>query len=133
MRNFIQILPEVAVVVAIVGAILFTGLAFRNPFRPRWLQRDFMSVAAALVISGAVCFGAGYMIAGSIAAGFDVATAFVVTIAAFGAAGYALARGFDIGERLRRSDAGQSPFYPHPWTEALKRAWQRQFRGRAGT
>lgn len=111
MRNVIQILPEVAVVVAIVGAILFTGLVFRNPFRPSWLRRDVTSIAAALAISGAVCFGAGYMIAGTIAAGFDVVTALVLTLAVFIGSGLAIARGFDIGGRLRLADAGLSPFH----------------------
>jgi hypothetical protein len=132
MLKLVHILPEVAVVVAIVGAILFTGLVFRNPFRSKWLQRESMSVAAALGIAAAVCFGAGTMIAGAVAAGFGVAAAIVLTIAAFGGAGYAIVRGFHIGERLRRADAGQSPFYPQPGLETLRRLWQRQFRGRAG-
>ena len=128
MLKLVHILPEVAAVIAIVGAILFTGLAFRNPLRPKWLQRDSMSVAAALGIAAAVCFGAGYMIAGAVAAGFGVATAIGMTVAAFGGAGYAIVRGFHIGERLRRADAGQSPFYPQPGLEALRHP----FRHRAG-
>lgn len=132
MRSVIQILPEVAVVVLIVGAILFTGLAFRNPFRSAWLRRDMMSVAAALAISGAVCFGTGYMVSGAIAAGFDVGTALALTLAVFIVAGYAIVRFFDIGERLRRADAGQSPFYPHAGLEALRRLWHPHSKPSAG-
>jgi hypothetical protein len=132
MLKLVHILPEVAVVVAIVGAILFTGLVFRNPFRSKWLQRESMSVAAALGIAAAVCFGAGTMIAGAVAAGFGVAAAIVLTIAAFGGAGYAIVRGFHIGERLRRADAGQSPFYPQPGLETLRRLWQRHSEPPAG-
>lgn len=131
MRSLIQILPEVVVLVAIIGAILLIVLAFRNPFRPKWLRRDSMSVAAALLFSAAVCFGLGNMISGSVNAGIDVATAIALTVAVFIGAAYGLARTIDMGERLRRSDAGESPFYPHPWTEGLRRVWQRQFRGGA--
>jgi hypothetical protein len=132
MLKLVHILPEVAVVFAIVGAILFTGLVFRNPFRSKWLQRDLMSVAAALGIAAAVCFGAGTMIAGAVAAGFGVAAAIVMTIVAFGVAGYAIVRGFDIGERLRRADTGQSPFYPHSGLEALRRLWHPHSKPPAG-
>lgn len=126
MSSIIQILPEVAVVVALVGTILFTGLAFRNPLRASWLHRDSASTAAALAISSAVCFGAGYMIAGSIAAGLGVATAIGLTIAAFLGSGYVMWRFFDVGERLRRADAGQSPFYPQPGLEALRHPFRRR-------
>lgn len=132
MPSLIQILPETAVIFVIAGAILLTGLVFRNPFRPRWLHRDSASTLAALAISAAVCFGAGYFIAGTFAAGFDIAVVLVLTPAVFLAAGYAIWRGFDIGERLRRADAGQSPFYAHPATETLRRAWPRHPAGPAG-
>ena len=125
--TFLQILPEMAVVVAIVAAILFAGVAYRNPFRPRWMDRDWASTAAALAISSAVCFGAGYMIAGSISAGLGVPTAVGLTVALFLAAGYVIWRLFDVGERLRRADAGQSPFYAQPGL-----ALRHPFRRRAG-
>lgn len=125
--NLLQILPEMAAVVAIVAAILFTGVAYRNPFRPRWMYRDSASTAASLAISSAVCFGAGYMISGSISAGLGVATAIGLTVALFLGAGYVIWRLFDIGERLRRADAGQSPFYAIPGL-----ALRHPFRRRAG-
>jgi hypothetical protein len=124
--NFFQILPEMAALVAIVAAILFVGVAYRNPFRPQWMYRDSASTVAALAISSAVCFGAGYMIAGSIAAGFGVATAIGLTVALFLGAGYAIWRLFDIGGRLRRADAGQSPFYSQPAFEALRHPFRRR-------
>jgi len=124
--SFIQILPEMAVVVAIVAAILFVGVAYRNPFRPRWMYRDSASTAAALAISSAVCFGAGYMIAGSIAAGLGVATAIGLTVVVFLGSGFAIWRVFEIGERLRRADAGQSPFYGQPGLEALRHPFRRR-------
>jgi hypothetical protein len=132
MLAFIQILPEAAVIVAIIGAILFTVLAFRNPMRPKWLRGDAIAVAASLAIAAMVCFGIGNMISGGIEAGFDVGTALVLTIVVCIVAGYAMVRGFRIGERLRRSDAGESPFYSVAGTDTLKRTWQRRFRGGAG-
>ena len=130
MPSIFQILPEMAVIAAVVGAIALTGLAFRNPFRPTWLRSDWTSTVASLAIAAAVCFASGYMIAGSVVAGFGVATAIVLMLAVYAVAGYAVVRGFEMGERLRRSDAGQSPFYPHPGIEAVRRALQ--FRTRAG-
>ena len=124
--SFLQILPEMAVVVAIVAAILFTGVAYRNPSRPRWMYRDSASTAASLAISAAVCFGAGYMIAGGIAAGLGVATAIGLTIAVFLGAGIVIWRLFDVGERLRRADAGQSPFYAQPGLGALRHPFRRR-------
>lgn len=132
MLSVIQILPEAAIIVVIIGAILFTVLVFRNPNRPRWLRGDAMPVAASLAIAAIVCFGIGNMISGGIEAGFDVGTAFVLTILVCVVTGYAMMRGFRIGERLRRSDAGESPFYPVAGTDTLKRSWQRRFRGGAG-
>lgn len=132
MLSFIQILPEAAIIVVIIGAILFTVLAFRNPQRPGWMQGDAMPIAASLAIAAIVCFGIGNMISGGIAAGFGVATAFGLTIAVCIGAAYAMVRGFRIGERLRRSDAGESPFYAVAGSDTLGRSWQRRFRGRAG-
>jgi len=126
MSSIIHILPEAAVVVILVGAILFSGLAFRNPSRAQWLHRDSAATGAALAISAAVCFGAGYMIAGSIAAGWSVATAIVLTIAVFLGSGVVIWRVFAIGERLRRADAGQSPFYPQPGFEVLRHPFRRR-------
>lgn len=126
MSSIIQILPEVAVVVALVGAILFTGLAFRNPLRSRWLHRDSAATGAALAISGAVCFGAGYMIAGTIAAGLGVAMAIGLTVAVFLGSGFATWRVFEIGQRLRSADAGLSPFYAQPGFEALRHPFRRR-------
>lgn len=126
MSSILQILSEVAVVAALVGAILFTGLAFRNPSRARWLHRDSAATGAALAISASVCFGAGYMIAGSIAAGWSVATAIGLTIAAFLGSGFAIWRVFEIGERLRRADAGLSPFYAQPGFGALRHPYRRR-------
>lgn len=132
MLSYIQLLPEAAIIVVIIGAILFTVLAFRNPQRPRWLRREAMAVTASLAIAAVVCFGIGNMISGAIEAGFGVATAFVLTIVVCIVAGYAMVRGFHIGERLQRSDAGESPFYSGAGTDTAKRIWQRRFRSGAG-
>ena len=132
MRSLLQILPEMAVVVAIVCAILFIVLAFRDPFRPNWLRWNSMAVAASLLVAVAVSFGFGVLVSGSVAAGFDAGSAILLSIAVAGGAGYAIARGVGMGERLRRCDDGQSPFYPLAAPEGLKRAWQRQFGKGAG-
>ena len=127
MTSLLQILPEVAAVVVIVCAILFVVLAFRDPFRPNWLRWNWMAVAASLLVAVAVSFGFGLMISGGVAAGFGAGTMILMTIAVAGGAGFVVARGVGIGERLRRSDAGQSPFYPLAAPKALRSVWQRQF------
>jgi hypothetical protein len=132
MSAFIQILPEVAILVAVIGAILFLVLAFRNPLRPQWLHWNAMPIAASLLVAAAVSGGIGIMIAGSVAAGFNAGNAILLTLAVAGGAGYAMVRGLHIGERLRRSDAGQSPFYLPAGANALTRVWRRQFGGGAG-
>lgn len=132
MLSIIQILPEAAIVVVIIGATLITVLAFRNPLRSKWLRRDMTATAASLVIAAAACFGIGNMISGAVSAGFSAATAIVLTLAICAGAGYALMRGLHMGERLRRADAGESPFYSVAGADTLKRTWQRKFRGGAG-
>ena len=132
MLSVIQILPEAAIVVVIIGATLFMVLAFRNPLRSKWLRGDTTATAASLVIAAAACFGIGNMISGAVSAGFGAATALVITLAICAGAGYALMRGLQIGERLRRADAGESPFYRVAGADTLKRTWQRRFRGGAG-
>ena len=132
MNTLFQILPEMAAVVAIVFGILFTVLSFRDPFRPQWMQRNWTAVAASLLIAVAVSFGLGLMISGAVSAGIPAGYAILLALAVAGGSGLALVRVLAIGERLRRCDAGQSPFQGIAVPDALRRLWQRQFRGRAG-
>lgn len=127
MQNLIQILPEAALLMAIVGVIQLVVLVFRNPFRPRWLTRDWAASSAGVAIATAVGFGLGAMITGGHAAGFSAGAAIGLTLAIGFGTGYAIWRGFGIRERLRRADAGQAPFYPVATPGLLGRGCRGQF------
>ena len=132
MYNLIQLLPELILVAAVPVVLQLIVLAFRNPFRSRWLRRDWAAIAAALAIAALVSVMIGVAIAGGMAAGLGLGGAALLTAATGIGAGYAFRRAFDIGERLRRADQGQSPFYRPAAFAPLARGWRRPFGGGAG-
>ena len=132
MSKLFQILPEIALLVGVFGAMLFVILVFRDPTRPTWLRWNWVAVAASIAIAAAFTVALGTMIAASVSAGFGVGSAILLTVAIAGAAGYAMVRGFNLGERLRRCDAGQSPFSSPAGIEVPKPAGQPPFKGPAG-
>lgn len=132
MNTLIQILPETVLLAAIAGAIQLVTLAFRNPFRPDWLRRDWVGSAAAIAIAAAISLGLGVMVTGVLAAGFGAGAAVAFTLAIGFAAAYAIWRGFGVGERLRRADAGQSPFAGFPGAGLLARGSRTRFGKAAG-
>jgi len=132
MSKLFQILPEIAVLVGVIGAILFVVLVFRDPSRPQWLRWNWVAIAASIAVAAVFTVALGVMIAASVSAGFGVGSAILLTVAIAGAAGYAMVRGFNIGARLRRCDAGQSPFSSRAADEAPKPSGQPAFKGPAG-
>lgn len=106
------------ILVAIVAGIQLTILIFRNKARPHWLRSRLADTTAALVISTAFAMGLGNEFAAMIATGMSPLVAIVVVPLVYAAATYAFWRLFNCRERLRRADAGQSPFRLHGVAEA---------------
>lgn len=105
-----------ALAVGIVSVVTFVAVAallvvvFRNPFSPAWLKRDGPAITASVLMSGAVAGVTGLTISSLVGAGLHMISAAILTIALFTLSGIAVGRLFHVRERLRRADAGQSPF-----------------------
>jgi len=101
---------NLAGLIGVSAATLLTALILRNPFLPRWLQNEATAHAASLVLTAGAFFAV--MNAATGLAESNIHYGIISIIVAGVAAGstYALWKAFDIGERLARADAGQSPF-----------------------
>jgi hypothetical protein len=111
MLYLLAALGETITLVAVVTAIVFCVLGFRNPFRPAWMKRAGIDNLAAMGIAAALAFVIGFEISGLAAAGLPAAYAMAFTIALVIGTAFAVIRLLGVGERLRRADAGESPFY----------------------
>lgn len=110
----VQLSLVIAVVasIALVGLIALFGLLFRGPACPAWLRRDSAASAVSVLVSGAL-FGVGaYLISSLLDAGLTIIAAVAVSVGLLIGSGMTVVRLFRIKERLRRADAGQSPFGP---------------------
>ena len=96
--------------VATVAAILGMLLVLRNPHRPRWMQSEFAAQAASLVLVTATAGCVAYAMIVFQGLGHSLTIAAGTTFGVMFAAGYLLWRIFHIGLRLKRADAGHSPF-----------------------
>ena len=114
MSTLALLLAETAILIAVVSAIQLTVLVFRNPFRPAWLKMSGTDAVAAVAIAAGVSIATAGEIAGLIAAGVNAFAAIGITVALSVGVGVFNWRVFRCGERLRRADAGQSPFGPLP-------------------
>lgn len=111
MKTIALVSAEIVAVVATIGLVLLLLLVFRNPLRPAWLKKGGAEAAAATAIVAMLSFSMAFLIAGLARAGVDALVAMAFAIALAGGAWWGLWRLFAIGERLRRADAGQSPFH----------------------
>jgi hypothetical protein len=110
MNTSLVILAYTAGLIAVISAMQLALLAFRNPLRSEWLKKAGADTVTCVAMTAGLSFATAYEIAGLIAAGANVFVAIGVTIALiFGVALFNW-RVFRFGERLRRADAGHSPF-----------------------
>jgi hypothetical protein len=96
--------------VGISAATLLAGLMLRDPFVPGWLKSEAVAVAAGLVLTAGAMMAIGFALAGLIAANIHYSVAVLVVSLVLAASPYVLWKAFNVGERLARADAGQSPF-----------------------
>lgn len=111
MLYLLAALGETITLVAVVAGIIFCVLAFRNPFRSAWMKRGGIDNLAATGIATALAFAVGFQISGLVAAGLPAVYAMGFTVALILVTAFLVIRLFGVGERLRRADAGESPFY----------------------
>src|SRR5690606_12681976 len=103
---------ELAFVAIVVSAIQLLVLIFRNPYRPHWLRYGGTEAVAVLLIVAGITLSVATLVTGLVGAIGNVFASLI--IAAFIPIAVAMVnqRVFRIGERLRLSDAGASPFGP---------------------
>ncbi len=110
MTSLVSVVISLFGLVAISGAVLLTALVLRNPLGPKWLRDETVAYAAALVLTVGVCVAIPNAAAGLIDANIYYGVAVILTGAALVASSYILWNSFNIGERLERTESGQSPF-----------------------
>lgn len=115
MKAIFAVVAETAALVTVVGVIQFLVLFFRSPHRPRWLRTELMEIVTANSFVLALTFGIAAELSGLVAGGANAFLAIALTAAIVLGSAFAIWRIFGVGERLRRADAGESPFYPMRW------------------
>lgn len=112
MQTIVSLIVELAFVAIVVCAIQFIVLVFRNPHRPQSLRYGGTEAVAVLFIVAAVTLSIATLVSGLVGAGVNVFASLIIAAIVPIAVAIANQRLFKIGERLRRSDAGVSPFAP---------------------
>ena len=115
MTLLLNLLAALAGLAAAVGITLATLLVLRNPHNSGWMKSDFAAQMAGVVLVALIAGILAWAMAGMIDAGLSIASAALLTAATVGGFGWLLWTTFRVGERLKRADAGRSPF------EALER------------
>ena len=110
---------ELAAVIAAVLVCQFVVLLFRDPHRHAILRIDATQTLAAVALVALACLAVGSLIAGLVDAGVNVFATLGVAAALPLVTAFAGERAFRIRERLRRADAGESPFHL-PGRDALR-------------
>jgi len=112
MNTLLALVVYIVALIAAVSVFQLTVLAFRNPFRPTWLNKAGAESIAATANVGSLSVSTAFEIAGLIAAGFNAFFALAITMALIFGVVIFNWHIFRYGERLRRADAGHSPFEP---------------------
>lgn len=110
MTTILAIGAETLAVAAIIIAFQLAILAFRNPFRPRWLGRFGLETITATAFAAALPVGLGFQMSGIMAAGASFPTAAALAAVLFVGMGLVSMWFLQMRRRLRLADAGQSPF-----------------------
>ncbi len=106
----ISILAELIVTAGVVCATQFLVLAFRNPHRHAWLRTTFAESVAVIGIVMGLALTISLLISTLVGSGVNVLVAMGIGIAVPVAVALLNERLFHLRARLRRADAGQSPF-----------------------
>jgi hypothetical protein len=114
MASLVSAAINVLVLIAVSGAVLLTALVLRNPLGPKWLRNEAAAQAAGLVLTAGVCVAISNAVAELVDANIHYSIAVILTGAFFAASSYMLWRAFNVGGRLKRTEAGRSPFAREP-------------------
>lgn len=110
MTTILAIGAETMMVAAIVIGFQLAVMAFRNPFRPRWLGRFGLETFTATGFAAATPVALGMQISEIMAAGATFPTAAALAITLIVGTGVVSMWVLQTPRRLRLADSGQSPF-----------------------
>jgi hypothetical protein len=110
MEMLLSLAAEFALVIIAVSAVQFLVLVFRNSRRPAWLRHSFIESTAVITIVMGITLTVAILASGLIASGINVMVSLAIATVLPIAVAIANWRIFRVGERLRRADAGASPF-----------------------
>lgn len=121
MLAIMTVLAELIFLLIVAAGIPVILLAFRNQHRSALLRRGGVEAVAANLIAIGIVFAFGLLIAGLTGAGMNALYAIMVSAVTFFTAATVIWKLFGVRERLRRADAGQSPFYAPDWIKRPSR------------
>ncbi|MEX0693117.1 MAG: hypothetical protein WD075_01605 [Rhodospirillales bacterium] len=110
MMSIITMLTTTIGITLAVAAFLLAVLALRNPHNPSWVFGEAFSQLTALLMTTGISAALAVAVESFYSVGMNVATALCVTAGIAVVTGAILYALFDIGERMRRADAGRSTF-----------------------
>lgn len=90
--------------------VLLAMVGLRNPHNPAWLRSEEAAHAASFVLVVLISMVFAWAVTGLTEAGLRIAAAMPIALAVIVISGAVLWFAFNVGERLRRADAGRSPF-----------------------
>ena len=105
--------------VAMSALTLLAMLILRNPLFPKWLQNEAVAQALSLALTGVIFIAVIDAVAELGAANIPYGVFVVIVVGVPAGAAFILWKLFNIGGRLARADAGQSPFTHRQPTPAL--------------
>lgn len=111
MSEITTLIAATVLLVALVGAIQFIVLAFRDPFRPAWLKRGGVENVTAVTVTTSISFAVGFEIVALLGAGVTAFAAIAIAPLIAIVSAVVLWKAFHCGERLERTDAGLSPWH----------------------
>jgi len=110
MEALVSLAAANVILLAVLCSIQLVILAFRNPFRPSWFKRHGLDNVVAVAIAAGMSFAIAFEITSLIASGLPAIIAIAAAPLIALVMAYASWRLLDGSERLKRADAGQSPF-----------------------
>lgn len=110
MQNLVLHVFTAAGLGAGIALFLLAVLALRNPHNPDWVQGEAFSQLACFLLTAGLAATIAAGVNEFHTAGLSVPAAMAASAVVIGVAIFLICTLFRFGERLRRADAGRSPF-----------------------
>lgn len=110
MRSVVVFSAEIGALVLAVAACYVLLLLYRNPHRPKWLDRELASSTFAI---GGLCvliLALAWFVKSLVSAGLDPLAAMAIAGASLAATAVILWKAMAMRRRLAEADMGRSPF-----------------------